>query len=103
MNRFLKRDALNRVWRTILQTLAATVLIPAGDAAMQVAQRALLGAAGGHPFDWRQVATSAAWSAGVGATIAVLAWLHRIKLDPSSIPSAAPPPIPVVNAKTDLQ
>lgn len=93
--RWLKRDALNRAWRVVMQTIAATVVIPAGDAAVQVFQRAFGDAMAGRPFDWAQVLTSAKWSMGVGVTIAVLAYLHRLKLDPSWIPSARPPDPPV--------
>lgn len=89
--KWLKRDALNRAWRTILQTLGAVVLIPAGDAALQVLKLALIDAAAGKAFDWTSVMTSAKWSAGVGVVLSVLAYIHRLKLDPSPIPSAQPP------------
>jgi len=42
MSSWLKRDARNRAVRTILQAVVATVLVPAGDAVMQVAQRAFV-------------------------------------------------------------
>ncbi len=90
----LKRDARNRAWRTILQAVAATLLIPAGDAALQVVQRALLDSMAGKPFDWRQVGVSALFAFGTGMVMAVLAWLHRAKLDPSPVPSALPPAPP---------
>lgn len=92
--KWLKRDALNRSWRTILQTVGAVVVIPAGDAALQVVKLALIDAAAGKQFDWASVATSAKWSAGVGVVISVLAYVHRLKLDPSPVPSAEPPAPP---------
>jgi hypothetical protein len=90
---WLKRDGRNRFVRTIEQAIAATVLIPASDAAIQVIQRALVDSMSGKPFDVHQVAVSAGWSAGVGITMAVLAYVHRVKVDPSPFPSS-PPPIP---------
>lgn len=87
----LVRDARNRAWRTILQAFVATMLLPAGDAALQVVQRSLVDSAAGKPFDWRQVAMTAAYSAGTGVVMAWLAYLHRAKVDPSAIPSALPP------------
>jgi len=94
MKNWLKRDALNRAWRAILQTLGAVVVIPAGTAGLQYVQMAMAGAATGDGFDWSAVGHSALWSAGVGAVISVLAYLHRMKLDPSWIPSAEPPTPP---------
>ena len=94
MSSWLKKDALNRAWRVILQTVGAVIVIPAGDAALQVVKLALIDAASGKTFDWEQVATSAKWSALVGVVISVLAYLHRMKLDPSWIPSATPPEAP---------
>lgn len=88
----LRKDGRNRAWRTFLQALAATVLIPAGDAALQVLERDLLATAAGKPFDWREVAASAGLAFATGAVMAGLAYLHRVKLDPSPIPSAVPPP-----------
>lgn len=91
MRSWLKRDALNRAWRTILQTLMLVVLAPAGDAAIQVGQRALVESMMGQPVDWSHVGRTALYAAGSGAAMAVLAYIHRTKLDPSSIPSAQPP------------
>lgn len=93
--KWLKRDALNRAWRTVLQFVAAVIVVPAGDAIIQVVQRAVIDSMAGKPMDWGQVAASARWGAVYGVTVALLAYLHRAKLDPSPIPSAqptAPPP-----------
>ena len=90
MRKWLKRDALNRAWRTVLQFVVAVVVVPAADAVIQVAQRAVVDSMVGKPFDWGQVAVSARWGAVYAVTVAVLAYLHRTKLDPSPIPSAQP-------------
>jgi len=91
---WLKRDALNRAWRTFMQTVGAVVIIPAGTAALEVVRWAFADAAAGQGFEWTRVAESALWAAGVGATISILAYLHRMKLDPSRFPSAPPPQPP---------
>lgn len=96
--RWLRNDARNRALRTLLQGIAAVVLVPAGDAVVQVLQAAVADAALSHRFDWHQVLTSAVVAAGTAATMAVAAYLHRLKLDPSGVPSAAPPPAPVTGA-----
>jgi hypothetical protein len=94
MTSWLQRDALNRAWRTVLQGIVAIVLVPAVDAAIQVAQRDVLGMFRGEPFDWRRTLTAAAVAAITGGTMAITAYLHRLKLDPSSVPSAQPPRSP---------
>lgn len=91
MRSWLRLDALNRTWRTLLQGAAVTIVIPAADAAWQVIQRAALDRMAGQPFDWGQVGNSAAGAAVTAALMAVAAWLHRAKVDPSRIPSAEPP------------
>lgn len=91
MKSWLKRDALNRAWRTILQTLMLVVVAPAADAALQVVQRSLVDSMMGQPFDWDQVGRTAMYAAGSGAAMAILAYIHRTKLDPSPLPSAEPP------------
>ncbi|HZN72449.1 MAG TPA: hypothetical protein VFC00_12330 [Micromonosporaceae bacterium] len=96
MRRWLRLDALNRAWRTVLQGIAVAVLAAAGDAAIQVVQRALVDAAVGQPMDWTQVRTTAAYAAGTAALMAIAAYLHRKKLDPSPIPSAQPPAPPAL-------
>lgn len=88
---WLKRDAWNRAWRTLLQTLVLVVVAPAADAALQVVQRAVVESMAGAPMDWDQVWRTALYAAGSGATMALLAYLHRTKVDPSIIPSARPP------------
>lgn len=92
---WLQSDARNRAWRTLLQGALATILVPAADAAFQVIQGAVADAVTGHGFDWRQVGTSALLAAGTAVTMAVAAYLHRLKLDPSGVPSAQPTPQPV--------
>lgn len=94
MRRWLRLDALNRAWRTLLQGIGAVVLFAAGDAAVQVVQRALVDAMAGQPLDWQQVKTRAAYAAATAATMAVLAYWHRRRLDPSRIPSSPPPAPP---------
>lgn len=88
---WLRVDALNRAWRTVLQGLVVTVAAAAGDAAVQVVQQAVAEAASGHGFDWRQVAATAAYAAGTAALMAIAAYVHRYKVDPSGVPSAVPP------------
>lgn len=92
---WLADDARNRAWRTLLQGIAATVVVPAADAFVQVVQSAVADSVVSYRFDWRQVGVSAAVAAGTAVTMAVAAYLHRLKLDPSGVPSAAPPPQPV--------
>ena len=89
--KWLKIDALNRSWRTILQGIAASALGAAGDVLIQA-----LSSKGLH--DWREVVHTALYAAGTAAVMAVLAYLHRAKLDPSSIPSAQPPGPPIGQA-----
>lgn len=91
MNSWLKADARNRMARAGLQALVAFVLIPTMDAALQVMQHIAVDTAAGRPFDWQRTGTVMLVSAVTGAVIAVLSYLHRLKLDPSSIPSALPP------------
>jgi hypothetical protein len=87
--RWLKLDAQNRVQRTLLQGIAVTVVLPAIDAALQVFVQALT--AGGAGFNWGQVAGLAGMSALTAASMAVASYVHRMVLDPSSVPSAQPP------------
>lgn len=89
--RWLRLDALNRARRTILQGIAVTAVAAAGDAVVQVVQQAIADAATGHGFDWREVAATAAYTAGTAALMAVTAYLHRYRVDPSGLPSATPP------------
>lgn len=94
MKRWLRVDARNRAFRTTLQGIAAVVAFAAGDAIIQVVQGALVDAATTGGIDWRQVATTAAYAAGTAALMAISAYLHRARLDPSPIPSAQPPTPP---------
>lgn len=89
--RWLRVDALNRAWRTVLQGLVVTAAAAAGDAAVQVVQNAVAEAAAGRGFDWREVAATAAYAAGTAALMAIAAYIHRYKVDPSGVPSALPP------------
>jgi hypothetical protein len=96
MTGWLRRDAVNRVWRTLLQGVAVTVVLPALDAALQALVQALT--TGGAGFSWGQVAGLAGTSALTAASMAVAAYVHRMVVDPSSIPSAPPPRPPGVTA-----
>lgn len=97
MTAWLRRDALNRAWRTILQGLMAVVILPALDAGLQAVVHA---ATDGGPIDWRRVAALAITAAVTAATMSIAAYLHRLKLDPSAIPSAQPPRPPGTPAST---
>lgn len=94
-SRWLKSDAKNRAWRTVLQGIVPLVVIPAADAALQV----LINALGtGGKFDWGQVSASAGVAALTAGLMAYSAYLHRMVLDPSAVPSAQPPRPPGVTA-----
>lgn len=88
MDRFLKRDAKNRAWRTVLQGFVAIILVPALDAALQVFVSAMTSGAG---FDLQRTAVAAGVSAMTVSIVALSAYVHRMKIDGSSIPSATPP------------
>jgi len=90
LRRWLKIDALNRAWRTVLQGIVTAALGAAGDAVLQAIQ--------GGQFNAAQVGRTALYAAGTAAVMAILAYLHRAKLDPSSIPSGQPPAPPVGTA-----
>lgn len=94
VRRWLKLDALNRAWRTVIQGVVVTVIGAAGDAVLQVVQRALVDGARTHRMDWTEVRTTAVYAAGTAAAMALAAYIHRAKLDPSAIPSAPPPSLP---------
>lgn len=93
---WLKRDAWNRAWRTIMQTVALVVIAPAVDAAVQAVHIALADGAAGAGWDWQSIGRTAASAAVMGASMSVLAYLHRRVLDPSAIPSAQPPAPPPI-------
>lgn len=99
--RWLRLDALNRAWRTVLQGLVVAVLFPALDAGVQVVRAAAQGALDGQSVDWGDVRTRALMAAATGALMAIAAYVHRAKVDPSSIPSALPPapPAPPAGAR----
>jgi len=87
--RWLRLDASNRAYRTLLQGVAVTVVLPALDAALQTVVQAVT--TGGAGFNWGQVAALAGTSALTAASMAVASYVHRMVLDPSSVPSAQPP------------
>ena len=95
--RWLKLDALNRAWRTLLQGVLMVVIVPAVDAGIQVVQREALGMWAGQGFDLHRLGIAAGTAATTAAGMAITAYLHRLKLDPSSIPSAQPPLPPEVH------
>ena len=92
--RWLRLDALNRAWRTVLQGLVAVVLFPALDAGVQVVRAAVEGTLSGRTVDWGDVRTRALMAAGTAALMAITAYVHRAKVDASAIPSALPPELP---------
>lgn len=94
MKHWLKLDALNRSWRTVLQGIAVVVVFPALDAAVQVVQNRIIEHVAGAPVDWSEVKSTALKAAITAALMAIAAYLHRAKLDPSPIPSAIPPKLP---------
>lgn len=90
MRKWLKLDAQNRSWRTLLQGVVAVVIVPALVAVFGVIQQAIE-SDGISGIDWNQVGDNAFKAGITAAVMAVLAYLHRAKLDPSAIPSAQPP------------
>lgn len=85
---WLRLDGLNRAWRTVLQGAVAAGLTAGGDVLLQVIMDDALN---GRPVDWGQTGTRAAWTAGAAVLMAILAYLHRTRVDPTSVPSAQPP------------
>ncbi len=92
--RWLHDDARNRAWRTFLHSIVAAALLGGLDAGGQLLRDGLSQTMAGQSVDWRQVGVTM----GVGALMALLtpalAYAHRVELDPSRLPSAAPPPPP---------
>lgn len=80
---FVAADARNRAWRTVLQGLAATVILAALTAAAGVLQVAV---GSQEAVDWSAVAGNAGSAAGVAALMALLSYAHRIFGD--QLPSA---------------
>lgn len=89
--RWLKLDALNRAWRTVVQGIVAAAVAAGGDVVLQAVQDARFNHA---PLQWTEVLHTAEYAAGTAALMAILAYIHRAKLDPSSVPSAPPPAPP---------
>lgn len=95
---WLQADGANRAWRTVLQGIVATALGAAGDVVLQAIRDAALSGAG---IDLGQVGTTAGYAAGTSLLVAVLAYLHRVKIDPSAVPSAQPPdPLPAASPQS---
>jgi hypothetical protein len=92
---WLRIDALNRAWRTVLQGIVASALTAGGDVVLQAVQKSWFDH---QALNWGQVGRTALYTAGTTALMAVLAYLHRAKLDPTSIPSAVPPAPPIGSA-----
>jgi len=90
MRRWLKLDAQNRSFRTLLQGVFAVVIVPALVAVFGVIQQAIE-ANGISGVDWNQVGDNALKAGLTAAVMAVLAYVHRLKVDPSVVPSAQPP------------
>lgn len=88
---WIKKDALNRAWRTFSQALIAVVVVPGTIAAGEVLRLALTDKTG---FEWGVVGENMLIAFAVGAVMSVTAYLHRLKLDPSRLPSLEPPKPP---------
>jgi len=88
---WLKRDALNRAWRTFCQAIGFAVVASLGDLAYQVLDREMNDVLAGQPIDFAEMLTWTKTGLAAAIIMPVLAYLHRRKLDPSSIPSATPP------------
>lgn len=98
MRRWLKLDAKNRAWRTILQGLVAFVLVPGGTVLVEAVRVYLIKPDAG--FNLQVVGAAMLFEALTAATMAITAYLHRLKLDPAAIPSAQPPrPMGVTEAQ----
>jgi hypothetical protein len=87
---WLKKDAVNRLWRTFWQAVGGTILVGLGDVGYQILDYFLASSAG-KVVDWGEVWTWAGRAAVMAVVVPVLAYLHRTKLDPSSVPSLTPP------------
>ena len=87
----MRRDARNRAARALLQGALATVVVPALLAGLEVVRDALAV----EPVDWHTIAlhaASVALTTAIAAIITALsAYLHRLVLDPSAVPSLRPP------------
>lgn len=94
---FLKRDALNRAWRTFCQAIGFAILASLTDLAYQVLDREMNDVLAGQPIDFAEMLTWTKTGLAAAVIMPIIAYLHRKKLDPSAIPSATPPvPDPVV-------
>lgn len=99
---WLKKDALNRAWRTFCQAIGFALVASVGDLAYQVLNREMSDVLAGQPIDFTEMLTWTKTGLAAAVIMPILAYLHRKKLDPSPIPSATPPePDPVVRALPD--
>lgn len=94
--KWLRLDALNRSWRTTLQGIAVVIFLPALDVGIQLVQRFLLS---GQPIDWIEVRNRMITEAITAIGMVIAAYIHRMKIDPSRIPSALPPATPAVDTR----
>lgn len=93
---WLKKDAINRLWRTFYHAIGYAIVASVLNVAEQVLDRLLSDTVSGVEIDWSEVWL---WTRGglVAAVIMpIIAYLHRKKLDPSGFPSAEPPRPPGV-------
>jgi hypothetical protein len=82
---FIKLDARNRAFRTLLQGAVAAFVVGGLDA-IRLALVSL-----GDGFDLGHVVSTAALAGLAAAVTSVLSYLHRTLVDPSPVPSNAPP------------
>lgn len=88
---WLKKDALNRAWRTFWQAVGASIVVGLVDVGYQLLDHVTSAAADGTVVDWHDVWSWAGRAALAAVVMPVLAYLHRTKLDPSPVPSLTPP------------
>ena len=97
---WIKKDALNRAWRTFCQAIGFALLASLADLAYQVLDRELADVAAGQPIDFAEMWLWTRTGLAAAVIMPVIAYLHRRRLAPSPIPSATPPvppePDPVV-------
>lgn len=90
---WLKLDAQNRALRSLLQAAAVSVFMAVVDTVIQAVQIW----AGGASWDWHELGDTTAKTAVMAGLLPVAAYLHRLRVDPSLLPSAEPPPPPIVD------
>jgi hypothetical protein len=100
--RYLKRDAVNRAVRTFAHSIIAAALVAALDAIVQVVASALTAKAGGATVNWHEVYNAAKLAGATALFAPLVAYIHRLKIDPSPIPSLPPPtPVPAQPVRAD--